>query len=156
MKHAYIIISFGCFIVGYVLRWCDNKEFNKLASTMEDVIPCIDRDSLFADKYDGMVWLIYSRNVSAEQHFMLNDRKRILAPIIQFEDTIGKPTGLAFIEYNYYYDEILYFHPTSYPWEDSTKTVVDKKTQNKIIESKNICRDIILRHIPNSYFIGAS
>ena len=155
MKRQLLII----FLISLVTCGCSDvvrqQRYNELISNLKVVIPTIDEDSLFSCDYDGIEWINDSRDLVYAENFSLKKYRHLLFVVIQKVDTSSHPVGLAWIDYNYYFDEIIDFRPSPL-CKDSSITIVDDHIKKLIIRSKDVCNSTILNRIPHTYFGGAN
>lgn len=157
-KKSHIILLLSIILLGnecsfmHVQREHDKKH---LVESLENTIPEINTDSLFSCDYDGIEWINDSRDLVYAENFSLKKYRHLLFVVIQKVDTSSHPVGLAWIDYNYYFDEIIDFRPSPL-FKDSSITIVDDHIKKLIIRSKDVCNSTILNRIPHTYFGGAN
>lgn len=151
MKRQLIII----FLISLVTCGCSDvvrqQRYNELISNLKVVIPTIDEDFLFSDCYKGIQWIIFCRVEPLPSACSVKKKNwNIMSYVIQASD-ITRPYALAVVTDRVFINEPLMFYHCS--WSDTAE--VTESAKRKIVKSKEICNELIIKQVPDMYFVGA-
>ncbi|MBQ9339881.1 MAG: hypothetical protein IJS13_06055 [Paludibacteraceae bacterium] len=152
-----IVFQFLMYSFSFILGgtpYIKHKIHKMLVCELKEIIPHIDNDSLLMNEYMGLQWYIYSRTEPIQSiDIPLNNRK-VISYIIRKEEFALYPEELAVVEDKVYLNVPLIIHK---PHSPHKKTEMNNKTiERMVIESKELCKSLILNNDSNMHFVGVS